>query len=119
MEQVAQIVEKELLSWPETEKRKQRFGSTGFWVHGHELGHIHGNWLADLPFSGKQKEELIASGLVTPHHIRPEKDWVTYRIAGSGNATDLIKLFRLNYDRFIQTPADAPGSEESTEGEEG
>jgi hypothetical protein len=109
MSNIVKSVEAEVLSWPGVEKRPQRFGSTGFWVNGHELGHIHGNWLADLPFSGQTKEDLIASGLVTPHHIRPEKDWVTYHIRSSGNAEDLIQLFRLNYDYFthVSTPDQA------------
>jgi Family of unknown function (DUF5519) len=108
MSNIAQLVEKEVLSWPHVTKRRGRFNSTAFYLGEHELGHVHGNQLADLPYGGKTREALLATGQVTPHHIRPELDWVTYRIHGLESASELITFFRANYDYYYNQLAPTP-----------
>lgn len=100
MEPVAEVVEHSVLSWPETTAEPHRFGGVEFRVHGHEIGHLHGNRQADLPFPVRMREELVAAGRASPHHILPQTGWVTFYIRGPEDAAALVELFRLNYDRI-------------------
>jgi Family of unknown function (DUF5519) len=100
MSSIAELVEHEVMSWPNVEKSPHRFGGIEFRVNGHEIGHLHGSRLADLPFSVRQREELIAAGRASLHHIFPQTGWVSYYIRGPESVPGLIELFRLNYERY-------------------
>jgi hypothetical protein len=100
MTSIAQQIEQELLSWPDVEAVPHRFGGKEFRVHGHELGHLHGSRLADLPFPVRVRKELVAAGRASPHHILPDSGWVSYHISGPDNVAAVVDLFRLNYDRL-------------------
>jgi Family of unknown function (DUF5519) len=107
MSNIAELVEHEVMSWPNVERLPHRFGGIEFRVNGHEIGHLHGNWQADLPFSVRTREELVAAGRASLHHILPQTGWVTYYIRGPESVPGLIDLFRLNYERYNR-PADSP-----------
>ena len=100
MNNIAELVEHEVMSWPNVEKFPHRFGGVEFRVNGHEIGHLHGNRQADLPFSVRQREELVAAGRASLHHILPQTGWVSYYIRGPESVPGLIELFRLNYERY-------------------
>jgi hypothetical protein len=70
-----------------------------FRVGRRELGHLHGDRLADLPFPVKIKNELVESGRAEVHHVLPESGWVSYRIKGADDVPRVVELFRLNYER--------------------
>jgi hypothetical protein len=99
MTSIAELVEHKVMSWPNVEKLPHRFGGIEFRVNGHEIGHLHGNQQADLPFSVPVREELVAAGRASLHHILPQTGWVSYYIQGSESIPGLIDLFRLNYER--------------------
>ncbi len=104
---IAELIEHEVMSWPNVEKRPHRFGGIEFRVNGHEIGHLHGNRQADLPFSVPVRQELVAAGRASLHHIFPQTGWVSYYIDGSESIPGLIELFRLNYERYnpsVATP---------------
>ena len=105
MSSIAELVEYEVMSWPNVEKRPHRFGGIEFRVNGHEIGHLHGNWQADLPFSVPVRKELVAAGRASLHHILPQTGWVSYYIQGPESVPGLIELFRLNYERYIHSAA--------------
>src|SRR3712207_7057353 len=42
------------------------FGGVEFRVRGHEIGHLHGSRLADLPFPVRMRKELVAGGKAEP-----------------------------------------------------
>jgi Luciferase len=88
-------------SWPDVEVGAHRFGGVEFRLGRRELGHLHGDRIADLPFPRRVRDELIAAGRARPHHVLPDSGWVTLPIAGSGGAEDAIELFRLAYDRAL------------------
>src|SRR6266513_2228094 len=71
MSSISELVESEVMSWPNVEKRSHRFGGIEFRVNGHEIGHLHGNRRADLPFSVPVRKELVAAGRASLHHILP------------------------------------------------
>lgn len=70
-------------------------------MRGHEIGHLHGDRLADLPFPKKVREELVAEGNEQLHHVLPETGWASYPISGPEDVEGALELFRLNYDRLV------------------
>lgn len=95
-EEIGHIVQ----GWPGVEARPHRFGGTEFRVGGHEIGHLHGDRQADLPFPVRVRRDLVASGRASPHHLLPETGWVTYYLRDAVDVPRVVDLFRLNYDRL-------------------
>ena len=102
MESVREIVEKEVSDWPGVEARPHRFGGVEFRVRGHEIGHLHGSRLGDLPFPVRIRTELVAEGTAEPHHVLPQTGWVSYYPRGPEDAPAVVELFRLNYEHLLQ-----------------
>src|SRR6187549_3209237 len=100
MESIATLIEREVLSWPNVTAHPHRFGGVEFQVNQHEIGHLHGDRLADLPFPVRVRRELVAAGRASPHHILPDTGWVTYYIKGYEDVPAVVELFRLNYERL-------------------
>src|SRR5476651_1154681 len=92
-------IEREVAGWDGVSVGPHRFGGIEFRVGRRELGHLHGNRLADLPFPVRVREQLVASGRAQPHHIQPESGWVSFAIHGAHDVAAVITLFRLNYER--------------------
>ena len=92
-------IEQEVGSWEGVTSQPHRFGGIEFRVGRRELGHVHGDRLADLPFPVAIRRELVAAGRAEPHHILPESGWVSVRIRRDADADTVIELFRLNYER--------------------
>ncbi len=95
---IAEKIEREVASWDGVEARPHRFGGVEFRVRGHEIGHLHGTRLADLPFPVRVRKELVAEGRARLHHVLPESGWVSYPIRGEEDVEGALELFRLNYD---------------------
>jgi hypothetical protein len=87
----------EVASWDGVEVGPHRFGGIVFRLGRRELGHLHGDRIADLPFPRRVRDELIAAGRARPHHFLPESGWVTVSI--TDHVDDVIELFRLSYER--------------------
>ena len=90
---------REIASWPEVTVASHRFGGIKFRRGRHELGHLHGSHLADLPFPVRVREQLVREGRAEPHHIMRESGWVSRRIRGKEDVAAVVELFRLNYER--------------------
>lgn len=86
-------------SWPDVEVGPHRFGGVEFKVGRRELGHLHGDRIADLPFPRRVRDELVADGRARPHHVLPGTGWVTVSIAEPDEAERVIELFRMAYER--------------------
>jgi Family of unknown function (DUF5519) len=86
-------------SWPGVEVGPHRFGGVEFRVGRRELGHLHGDRIADLPFPRRVRDELIAAGRARAHHVLPDSGWVTASIRGPDGVAGAIDLFRLSYQR--------------------
>jgi hypothetical protein len=67
---------------------------------GHEIGHLHGGRMADLPFPVKMREELVEAGEAQVHHVLPQTGWVSYRIRGEQDVAGALGLFKKNYERL-------------------
>ena len=94
-QQIAAAVE----SWHGVETAPHRFGGVEFRFGRRELGHLHGDRIADLPFPRRVRDELIAEGRARPHHVLPESGWVTVSIRSPEEAERALELFRMAYER--------------------
>ena len=97
---IRERIEAEVGGWPGVEARPHRFGGVEFRVNGHEIGHLHGDRLADLPFPRRVREELVEAGRAQVHHVMPQTGWVSYRIGGEEDVEGALDLFRRNYERL-------------------
>jgi hypothetical protein len=115
---VAEAVERELLTWPGVSAAPHRFGGREYRFGGKELGHLHGDRLADLLFPVRIRKELVAAGRAQPHHVLPETGWVSFHVTGVEDIPALLGLFRLNYERLARTSGLLAGNEAAHGGEE-
>jgi len=90
-----------VMSWPGVTERPHRFGGIQFSLGERELGHLHGDRMADLPFTRAVHDELIATGRARPHHVLPDSGWVSYRLSSEADVPGAIALFRLSYERAL------------------
>jgi len=98
-EPIAVHIQREVGSWPGVTVAAHRGGLLFFYVGQREIGHLHGDRLADLPFPVRIREELVAEGKADLHYVHPKSGWVTYHIRGQQDFEAIIELFRLNYSR--------------------
>ena len=101
---IHESISRAVAGWPGVRAVPHRFGGTEFRLGRVELGHLHGNRLADLPFPRRIRDELVRSGRAEPHHVLPQSGWVSRWIGGPDDVEEVIALFRLNYERY------APGT---------
>lgn len=87
------------LSWPGVEAVPHRFGGTEFRLGRRELGHLHGDHIADLPLPRALRDELVASGRAQVHRWRPDSGWVTIPLSGPRAVEDVIELLHDAYER--------------------
>ena len=100
MTSIRETIEREIGGWPGVEERAHRFGGVEFRVNGHEIGHLHGDRMADLPFPVRMRKELVEAGEAQVHHVLPQTGWVSYRIRGGEDVAGALELFRKNYERL-------------------
>ena len=92
-----QIIET-LLTLDEVEARPHRFGGTEFRIGRREIGHIHGDYLVDIPFPKKVRDEIVANGLAQPHHVMPETGWVSFYLREEDDVEKAIELLKRSYE---------------------
>ena len=86
-----------LLTWDGIEANPHRFGGTEFRIGKREIGHLHGDSLVDIPFPKKVREEIVAAGEASPHHILPETGWVSFYLKEDGDVQKAIDLLQRSY----------------------
>ena len=101
---ITENIKKEIISWPGVTSNPYHFGGIEFRVKKRDMGHIHGEKLADLPFPIEIRKDLIASGKALPHIIYPESMWVSYIIRSKEDAPKIVDLFWLQYERLRRKP---------------
>lgn len=89
---------KEIAKWPGVTTHTHRFGGTEFRFGRRELGHVHGDYQADVPFPMNVRNQLVAEGRAEPHHVLPESGWITLRFRYANDVKRAIGLFQLSYD---------------------
>jgi Family of unknown function (DUF5519) len=103
MNNILETIKKEILSWPYVTAESPRFGGIEFRLNKRELGHIHSEGLADLPFPMKIRNELVNSGRVKPRHVLPQSGWISYWFHNieEEDISTVIELFRIRYEQLI------------------
>jgi hypothetical protein len=72
-----------------------RFGGIGFFFHGKECGHIHGNGLLDCFVGREKRDELVRQGCASPHHIFPRSGWISFWVKGAEDVAQALNLIRI------------------------
>jgi MFS family permease len=102
---ITENIKHEILSWPGVTSNPYYFGGIEFRINKRDMGHIHGDKLADLPFPIEIRKDLIASGKALPHIIYPESMWVSYFIRSEEDAPKIVDLFQMQYERLKYKPS--------------
>jgi hypothetical protein len=106
---LTEAVRRELLVRSQVTESTHRYGGVEFRLGRRELGHLHGDEIADLPFPRRVRDALIAAGRAAPHHALPDSGWVTRRVSTPEDVEAVVELFRLSYERAV-----AAGSRQET-----
>jgi hypothetical protein len=89
---------KEVSKWDDVKTAPHRFGGNEFRVGRRELGHIHGDYQADIVFPMSVRNQLISENKAQPHHILPNSGWITFRFKDHDDVAHAIDLFKLSYE---------------------
>jgi len=92
-------IEREVGSWEGVTVHPHRYGGVEFRLGKRELGHLHGDRVADLPFRRVVRDMLVETGRAKPHHVLPDSGWVTRPIDSDEDVAEVVELFRLSYER--------------------
>jgi hypothetical protein len=98
VEDIARLIADEVTSWEGVTSRPHRFGGVEFRLGKRELGHLHADRLADLPYPRRIAGMLIETGRAEPHRYA-QGGWVSKPIRGVEDVAEVIELFRLSYER--------------------
>src|SRR5262245_66579763 len=98
-ESIATRIQREVSAWPGVTVEGHRGGIIFFHVGRREIGHLHGERLADLPFPVRIREELVTGGKASLHYLHPRSGWITYYMKDERDIEPVVDLFRLNYHR--------------------
>ena len=105
MARAGELIREAVMSWPGVTSVPHRFGGIEYRYGRKEMGHVHGDRLADLPLPRRVHDEVIAAGRAVPHHVLPDSGWVSRWIAGPEDAPEVIELFRMQYERYAARAA--------------
>jgi luciferase-like monooxygenase len=95
----SQRIAAEVTSWPGVTSGPHRFGGVEFRLGRRELGHIHGDSLADLPFPKRVRDRLVETGRARPHHVMPDSGWVSVPMRSGADVENVLRLFRDAFER--------------------
>jgi hypothetical protein len=98
VEDNAARIEAAVTAWEGVVAHEHRFGGREFRLGRRELGHLHGDTVADLPFPVRIAEMLVETGRAAPHRFAGG-GWVTFRLRGAEDVDTAVELFRLAYER--------------------
>jgi hypothetical protein len=85
-----------------------RYGGIGFFLHGKEMGHIHGNGLLDCLVGQRNRDLLLRESRgVTAHHVFPRSGWISFFVKAPDDverALELIQIARAYRESAEDTP---------------
>lgn len=94
-------------SWPGVVAGPGPHGNIAFRVGDHEIGHLHGDWVAHVAFARADWEELLYLGRVDPRPIDHE-GWASVLIEDESDVREAIDLLRLEYELIEAVPERLP-----------
>jgi hypothetical protein len=89
------------LSWEGVTAKPHRFGGTEYRLGRRELGHIHGDYMVDIPFPKRVRDDVVTAGRAQPHHLLPETGWVSFYIQEPGDIERAIALLRQSFELAV------------------
>lgn len=95
----ADVIIEEVTSWPGVETGPGNFGAVQLRLGKRELGHLHGDTLADIPFTKAIRDDLLARGEIVRHRPLPDSGWGSRHIRNEDDVRAVIRLLRMQYDR--------------------
>ena len=96
---VAERIITEALSWPGVYRASGRFGSVVLRVGRRELGHLHGDAVADVPLAPRLRDRVVKDGVAPEHQSRHDSGWVTVPLETEEGVQQALALLRGNYER--------------------
>ena len=107
----SEAIHQAVLSWPGVTAGPHRFGGTEYRLGKRELGHVHGDYLIDIPFPKPVRNELVAAGLAEPHHVLPQSGWISFYLRDANDTERAIGLLRRSYDLAASQKSGVRGQE--------
>ncbi len=86
------------LSWAGVTAQPHRFGGTEYLLGTREIGHIHGDYLVDIPFPTKIRNEIVAAGQAEPHHLLGDSGWISFYVREPADVKRAIVLLQRSYE---------------------
>jgi hypothetical protein len=107
-------IHRAVLEWPGMDAHPHRFGGSEFRLGSREIGHIHGDWLVDIPFPKKVRDRLVGERRAEPHHILSDSGWVSLHLRAPGDVERAIELLRSSFEIALHqkersSPESRPG----------
>ena len=99
----SELIRQELMSWKGVTIHEHNFVTVIFYVDEIEMGHLHGDSIADLQFPATLAKKLVREGYVSKHHIIPKSGWVSREIQDAKDVEAVIELFRFQYNRLVES----------------
>jgi hypothetical protein len=95
-------IKNSVMKWDGVVSGPHRFGGIEFKLGKREIGHVHGNYLVDIPFTRKIKNEILSAGLVNEHHILPRSGWISKYLETPGDVDTAIGLLRRSFELALE-----------------
>jgi len=87
--------------WQDVTVEPHRFGGVEFRLDRRELGHVHGDWLVDIPFPKQVRDEVISAGDAEPHHVLPDTGWVSVFLRTDEDVERAVRLLQRSFFRAV------------------
>jgi Luciferase len=94
-------IKNSVLEWEGIILQPHRFGGIEFKFGKREIGHIHGDYLVDIPFPVRIKNKIISSGLADVHHILPKSGWISKYLETNEDVDIAIELLRESFELAV------------------
>jgi len=95
---VAERVIAEALSWPGVYRETGQLGAVALRLGRHELGHLHGDAVTDVPLEPPLQHQLIKDGVLQDHELERDSGWATIPIETDEGVRKALALLRVNYE---------------------
>ena len=92
------MINQTVMSWAGITKHRHRYGGTEWRLGRREIGHMHGNWLVDIPFPKKIRDAVVSAGEAEAHHILPDSGWVSFYLRQPADIEQAIKLLHRSFE---------------------
>src|SRR5689334_18016138 len=100
-----QRIQAEVSRWEGISSAPHRFGGVEYKLGSREIGHVHGDWLVDVPLPKRVRDELVASAEAEPHHVLPQSGWVSVYLNVPGDVDRALRILRRSFEIALQQKA--------------